>query len=218
MRTFLLFDLDGTLTDPKEGITRSVQYALSAMGIEEEDREKLCPFIGPQLAESFREFYGFDQEQARRAVREFQVYFRERGKFENRAYEGIDEMLGRLKEAGFTLAVATSKPEVFARQILEHFGLLSYFTAVFGADLEETRVRKGEIIADALAALGADAGRDRIRMIGDRRHDVEGAHENGIPCVAVEYGYGSQEEFDACGADWRAGSVRELEELLLSAR
>ena len=126
MNHIILFDLDGTLTDPKEGITKSVQHALQAYGIDEPDLDKLCPFIGPPLSDSFKEYYGFSEAQAREAIDHFHEYFTKQGMFENKVYPGIREMLARLKDAGLTLAVATSKPEPFAIQILEHFDLLSY--------------------------------------------------------------------------------------------
>ena len=154
MNHIILFDLDGTLTDPKEGITKSVQHALQAYGIDEPDLDKLCPFIGPPLSDSFKEYYGFSEAQAREAIGHFHEYFTKQGMFENKVYPGIREMLIRLKDAGLTLAVATSKPEPFAIQILEHFDLLSYFTLVGGADMEEIRVRKGDVIAYTLDRLG----------------------------------------------------------------
>lgn len=220
MKKILLFDLDGTLTDPKEGITKSVQYALRAYGVEAEDLDALCPFIGPPLTDSFQEFYGFTERDARAAIPVFHEYFTERGMFENKVYAGIPEMLGLLKQAGCILAVATSKPEIFAEQILEHFGLLQYFDLVGGADMNETRVRKGEIIQYTLERLesevtGAPLSRSEVLMVGDRRHDVLGAAEAKIPCVGVLYGYGGREELEQAGADYLAESVKALELLLL---
>ena len=187
MEKIILFDLDGTLTDPKEGITKSVQHALRAYGIEVEELDKLCPFIGPPLTDSFIEFYGFTEKDAREAIPVFHEYFVKQGMFENKVYPGIKEMLNRLREAGYTLAVATSKPEVFAEQILKHFGLLSCFKLVGGADMEETRVRKGDVIEYTLNRLKADPEENPVIMVGDRRHDVEGAAKHGISCVGVLY-------------------------------
>ncbi len=218
MNHIILFDLDGTLTDPKEGITKSVQYALRAYGIDEPDLDKLCPFIGPPLSDSFREYYGFSEAQVRGAIDYFHEYFTDKGKFENKVYPGIREMLERLKAAGLTLAVATSKPEVFAVEILEHFDLLSYFTLVGGADMEETRVRKGDVIAYTLERLQTTPEESRILMVGDRKHDIIGAHENKIPCAAVLYGYGSREEFLENGADYQIATVEELGNFLLEWR
>ena len=165
MNHIILFDLDGTLTDPKEGITKSVQHALQAYGINEPDLDKLCPFIGPPLSDSFKEYYGFSEAQAREAIGYFHEYFTKQGMFENKVYPGIREMLTRLKDAGLTLAVATSKPEPFAIQILEHFDLLSYFTLVGGADMEEIRVRKGDVIAYTLDRLGTTPEESKVIMV-----------------------------------------------------
>ena len=162
MNHIILFDLDGTLTDPKEGITKSVQHALQAYGIDEPDLDKLCPFIGPPLSDSFKEYYGFSEAQAREVIGHFHEYFTKQGMFENKVYPGIREMLTRLKDAGLTLAVATSKPEPFAIQILEHFDLLSYFTLVGGADMEEIRVRKGDVIAYTLDRLGTTPEESKV--------------------------------------------------------
>lgn len=219
MKSIILFDLDGTLTDPKEGITKSVQHALRAYGIEEPDLDKLCPFIGPPLADSFQEFYGFDEEKAREAIPVFHEYFVDRGIFENRVFPGIRALLSELKEAGCILAVATSKPELFAGQILDHFKLLEFFDLVGGADMEETRVRKGDVILYTLAQLeklmGEPICRSRVLMVGDRMHDVIGAKEAGIACVGVLYGYGDREELTKAGADKLAESVPELHQFLL---
>lgn len=219
MKSIILFDLDGTLTDPKEGITKSVQHALRAYGIEEPDLDKLCPFIGPPLTDSFREFYGFDEDEARAAIPVFHEYFVDRGIFENRVFPGIRTLLSDLKEAGCILAVATSKPELFAGQILAHFKLREFFDLVGGADMEETRVRKGDVILYTLDQLeklmGEPICRSRVLMVGDRMHDVIGAKEAGIACVGVLYGYGDREELTKAGADELAESVPDLHRFLL---
>ena len=216
MNHIILFDLDGTLTDPKEGITKSVQHALQAYGIDEPDLDKLCPFIGPPLSDSFKEYYGFSEAQAREAIDHFHEYFTKQGMFENKVYPGIREMLARLKDAGLTLAVATSKPEPFAIQILEHFDLLSYFTLVGGADMEEIRVRKGDVIAYTLDRLGTTPEKSKVIMVGDRKHDVEGAKKTGLSVVGVLYGYGSREELQDAGADYLCETPREVAVLLRS--
>lgn len=216
MEKIILFDLDGTLTDPKEGITKAVQHALKAYGIEENNLDSLCPFIGPPLVDSFMEFYGFNEKDAREAIPVFHEYFTRQGMFENKVYPGMEKMLGSLNEAGFTLAVATSKPEIFAEQILEHFGLHSFFKLVGGADMEETRVKKGDVIEYTLKRLKADPAVTPVIMVGDRKHDVIGAAENGIDCIGVLYGYGSSKELSGAGAKYLAESVGELEKLLLS--
>ena len=214
MKKVILFDLDGTLTDPKVGITKSVQHALRYYGIEEPDPDKLCPFIGPPLTDSFQELYGFSLPQAKEAIEKYREYFSVTGIFENEVYPGIPEMLGMLKEKGFTLAVATSKPEEYSIRILEHFGLDSYFQLVGGADMTETRVRKGDIIAYTLNRLGVNPKETPVVMVGDRKHDLIGAKENQLPCVGVLFGYGSREELREAGADALAESVKELGEIL----
>lgn len=219
MKSIILFDLDGTLTDPREGITKSVQHALKAYGIEEPDLDKLCPFIGPPLADSFQEFYGFNEKEARAAIPVFHEYFIDRGIFENRVFPGIEALLSELKEAGCTLAVATSKPELFAGQILDHFKLREFFALVGGADMEETRVKKGDVILYTLKQLeklmGEPICRSRVLMVGDRMHDVIGAKEAGIACMGVLYGYGDREELTKAGADELAESVPDLHQRLL---
>lgn len=218
MKPIILFDLDGTLTDPREGITKSVQHALRAYGIEETDLDKLCLFIGPPLMDSFKEFYGLDDREARDAIGVFQEYFAVKGIYENRVYPGIRELLSELRKAGCTLLVATSKPEQFAKQILAHFGLREFFDLVGGADMEEIRVRKGDVILYTLDRLekltGKPVCRSRVFMVGDRMHDVMGAKEAGISCVGVLYGYGDRRELTKAGADELAESVPELHRLL----
>lgn len=209
-----MFDLDGTLTDPMLGITRSVQYALKSYGIQETDLRALCPFIGPPLKDSFMKYYGFSEEKALEAIGRYREYFAGKGIFENQVYEGIPEMLGKLKDKGKRLLVATSKPEEFAVRILEHFHLEPYFDWVCGASMDEKRVRKGEIIAYALEKAGIEDAAMAV-MVGDREHDVAGARENHMDCIGVLFGYGSREELLSAGAVKLAGSVEELGEHLL---
>lgn len=211
--TTLLFDLDGTLTDPMEGITKSVQFALKKQGIIEEDLWNLTKFIGPPLMDSFQKYYGFSEEEAKQAVIDYREYFAPTGKFENKVYEGIPEMLAALKEKGFTLALATSKPEVFALDILEHFGLKQYFDFVGGA-LLTGRTDKAEVISYVLQSIGAD--KEETVMIGDREHDLIGAAKNGLFSVGVLYGYGDREEHEKAGAGQIVETVEELRDYLLS--
>ena len=213
-REYILFDLDGTLTDPMEGITRSVQYALRAYGIEEPDLKALCPFIGPPLKESFMKYYGFPEDKAQEAIGKYREYFAVTGIFENQVYDGIEKMLRELKAAGRTLLVATSKPEEFAVRILEHFHLDGYFDYVCGASMDEKRVKKGEVIAYALETAGIGDASKAV-MVGDREHDVIGAKENNMDCVGVLFGYGSRQELEAAGAWKTAVTVEELGEILL---
>lgn len=205
---YLLFDLDGTLTDPGMGITNSVMYALRKMGIEPPEREMLYPFIGPPLDESFREFYGLTGDSIPRAIAFYREYFRDKGIFENRVYDGIPELLGALRDRGYTLLVATSKPEPFAERILRHFGLDGYFSYICGCTLEETRTKKAEVVAWALERASINPG--EALMIGDRRHDVEGARVCGLPCLGVLYGYGNRAELEEAGADMIAETVPDI--------
>lgn len=211
---YLLFDLDGTLTDPMLGITRSVQYALRRFGIEVDDLRTLCRFIGPPLKESFRDFYGMDDEQAARAVALTHEYFAPRGIFENRLYEGIPELLTELQAAGCMLAMATSKPEPFARQIAEHFHLADRFTLIGGATMDGTRTAKRDVVRYVLGALDVEDPTAAV-MIGDRRYDIEGAAAEGIASIGVLWGYGSREELAAAGAGQIVGTIPELRALLL---
>ena len=216
-KRYILFDLDGTLTDPKEGITKSVQHALAHFGIAVDDLDSLIPFIGPPLTDSFEMFYGFTHEQALEGVRVYREYFTQRGWRENREYAGVREMLRALKTAGFSLSVATSKPEVFALRILDYFHLTDYFDVVGGADLDGTRIRKADVIRYTLGRAGvSQSGQalEQVAMVGDREHDILGAKAVGIESVGVLYGYGSREELEAAGADALAEQPVDLVRLL----
>lgn len=217
MKKYLLFDLDGTLTDPKIGITTCVQYALASFGIEEPDLDKLEPFIGPPLKESFMEFYEMDETQAEAAVEKYRERFRDTGLFENEVYKGIPGMLRTLQAKGMHLAVASSKPTVFVERILKHFHIEQYFEAVVGSELDGTRVNKDEVVQEALKRLfkGQPVQREQVYMIGDRKFDVEGARAHGIESVAVAYGYGDVEELTEAKADYIVFSVGELKAFLL---
>ena len=205
----ILFDLDGTLTDPKEGITKSVQYALSKMGITVTDRDTLIPFIGPPLLHSFRQCYQMDDEQAAAAVRYYREYFSQTGLYENAVFAGIPSLLQRLTDQNRTLVVATSKPTVFSVTILKYFGLIGYFKEIVGSNLDGTRTEKHEVIAYALSLLG-EVNPHRTIMVGDRKHDILGAKMNGIPCIAVAYGYGTLDELTAAAPEFLAATVEEL--------
>lgn len=210
---WLLFDLDGTLTDPFEGITRSVEYALNAFGIEVEDRRVLAPFIGPPLVESLTERYGFTMEDAVAAVAKYREYFAVKGLYENELFEGIPELLCDCREAGYKISMATSKPTHYARIIAEHFDIARYFDAIHGSSLDGSRITKSSVVAEAVQEEHLDPS--RTLMIGDRRHDVEGAGEHGIRTVGVLYGYGSLEEHTAAGAAYIVNSISDLRQLLI---
>lgn len=211
-KDILLFDLDGTLTDSTEGILNCLRYALERMGFEyPEDTNR---FLGPPLYFSFAEFCGMNGEQVQEAVRIFRERYSVTGLFENRVYEGIPEMLDRLKKSGKRLMVATSKPEVYAVRIFDRFGLSQFFEIVGGADINGTRNNKDEVIEYVLARADA-ADRSRVLMIGDRRQDVDGAHSTGIECMGILWGFGSAEELTEAGADYIARTPQEAADMLL---
>lgn len=210
---YILFDLDGTLTDPKEGIIKSVQYALKAYGKSASD-EELMRFIGPPLMDSFSVLLGVDEAEAARAVEIYREYFAPTGIFQNRAYDGVVDMLKTLVDSGKTLALSTSKPQVFAEQIIKRYGMEPYLSVAVGSELDGRRTKKSEVILETLRLLGADKA-DAV-MVGDREHDIIGAHEAGIKAVGVRFGYASEGELEAAGADWVVDTIPELTELLLS--
>lgn len=230
MYQYILFDLDGTLTDPKLGITTCVQYALKSFGIEEENLDRLEPFIGPPLLDSFKEFYGFTHEQALKGQEKYRERFAVNGWLENEMYPGIDTMLRTLSEHGVKLAVASSKPEVFVEKILVHFGIREYFTAVVGSELDGRRINKDEVVLEALRRLGViseteaehyltegelrSEKRSDCAMVGDRKFDVEGAKAMNLVSVAVSYGYAQTDELVLAGPDHMADTVEELQKIL----
>lgn len=205
----MLFDLDGTLTDPKVGITKGIQYALSKLGIEEQNLDKLLPFIGPPLHTSFEQFYGFTPAKAMQAVDLYRVYYKEFGIYENVPYAGIDVLLGKLKDDGRRLIVATSKLTAFAQEILRHFRLAQFFDEIVGSNLDGTRSDKADVIAHALRQF-ADRDKQAIVMVGDRKYDIIGAQKNGIDSVGVLYGYGSLDEINHANPTFMADSVKSL--------
>ncbi|MBQ8850352.1 MAG: HAD family hydrolase [Clostridia bacterium] len=212
MRKYLLFDLDGTLTDPEIGITNSVLYALRKLGIEENDRTKLRSFIGPPLYDSFREKYGLSDSDAKLAITYYREYFAPKGIYENTVYDGIYSMLEALKKGGKTLILATSKPEPFANKILCHFSLDKFFDKVYGATMDEKRNKKEDVIAFALDDFGICP--EEAVMVGDRIYDIEGGHKYGLVSVGVLYGYGDKEEMVLARADKTAADVYELKKIL----
>ena len=213
-----LFDLDGTITDPGKGITDSVMYALSKYGITVEERSQLYRFIGPPLLDSFRDFYGFDDAKAEEAVAYYREYYRDKGIYGCYVYDGIEMLLQTLQAKGCHILLATSKPELFAKQILEHFNLSQYFDVIAGSDFENVRNTKGKVIAYALSTFVHNMGKtvEEIKtsavMVGDRFHDVKGAKENGLPTIGVTFGYGSQEELVEAGAAYIAVTPQDIAE------
>ena len=210
--TTLLFDLDGTLTDSTEGILKCLVNAIEQMGFEvPEDTNK---FLGPPIRQSFAEFCGMNEEQTAQAVKIFRERYSKVGLFENRVYDGIPEMLERLKNGGKRLMVATSKPQVYAIRIFDRFGLSQYYEFVGGAELDGSRDYKDEVIEYVLAQTGI-TDRSSVLMIGDRRQDVLGAHKTGIKCMGILWGYGSTEELTEAGADYIAETPDKAAEAIL---
>lgn len=205
----ILFDLDGTLTDPAEGITNSVAYALERFGITVSDKTTLYPFIGPPLVTSFCERYGFSSQDSLRAVEYYREYFRAEGIFQNRVYDGIPQMLGQLQTAGKRIVLATSKPEEFARQILDHFALTPYFHTVAGATMDGRISEKVDVVRYALEKANIPDKAQTV-MVGDRLHDMNGARQNGLDAVGVLYGYGTKEELTQSGATFLAATPAEI--------
>ncbi|MCP4002845.1 MAG: HAD family hydrolase [bacterium] len=210
----ILFDLDGTLTDPKVGITRSIQYALGKRGLQVPNTLELESWIGPPLEASFHENAGLDEREAKRAVEDYREYFAETGIFENHVYPGIAELLEGLVKAERRLILATSKPTVYARKILEHFDLDRHFYECVGSFLDGRRVHKPEVVFEALRHVG-ECPVDACVMIGDREHDLAGARGNDIAAISVGWGYGSRAELERARPEHHVETVEELECLLL---
>ena len=209
MYNYILFDLDGTLTDPGRGITNSVAYALEKFGVSVSDKKELYKFIGPPLTDSFEKYYGFSEEDALIAVEYYREYFKPKGIYENEMYQGVPELLESLKESGKTVILATSKPEIFAIEILKYFGIDAYFDFVAGATLDKTRNKKGDVIAYALESMNV-TDKSQCLMIGDRDQDINGARANGIDSLGVLYGYGDFEELSNAGATYIVKTVDEI--------
>ena len=209
MYQYILFDLDGTLTNPEIGITSSVMYALEKFNIKVEDRKELHPFIGPPLGDSFQRYYGLSEEESQLAIKYYRERFSVKGLYENEVYEGVDKLLQQLKEGGKTLIIATSKPEEFTLKILKHFDLLKYFDYVAGATMDGSRGEKADVIRYALKISGIK-DKSKAIMIGDRKYDILGAKENGLNSIGVLFGFGDYEELSKAGADYVVKSVEEI--------
>lgn len=209
----ILFDLDGTLTDPAEGITNSVEYALKYYGITVENKSELECFIGPPLYASFEKYYGFSKEKAIEAVAKYREYFGTKGIFENRLFDGVKEFLEELKNNGFKIVLATSKPEVYALKILEHFDIERYFDCVVGSLLSGERVDKADVINECLKRLKNINAKNCV-MIGDREHDIIGAKKNNMDSIGVLFGYGDRKELESANADYIVSSFEEINGIL----
>lgn len=210
-QSIIIFDLDGTLTDSAEGVIRSAQHMQEKMGLSKWADEDLKFIVGPPLIKTFTEDFQMNQEDAQRALGFFRERYATVGLFENKVYDGIPEMLEELKKKGKCLAVATSKKEETAVRILKHFEIDGYFDIIGGDNREIGRDTKAKVIEYVLETLGAK--KEDAIMVGDRKFDVEGAHLVGIPCIAVEFGYGDRAEFEAFGADYIAETPKAVGEL-----
>jgi len=212
---YILLDLDGTITNPAEGITRCLEYALNQFGIEVEDRAALEKFIGPPLRQSFKEGFGFDDDMATEAIAKYRERFKPVGMFENEVYDGMENALETLKQAGKVLIVATSKPEYMAKKILEHFGLDGYFDDICGSCDDAKRNEKDEVIRYALEKHGI-TDLQNVLMVGDRKFDVIGAEKCGLKCMGVLYGFGDRKELEAAGAAYIAETVEDMAQIIVS--
>lgn len=216
MYQYILFDLDGTLTEPKEGITKCVQYALAACGIDEPDLDNLTGFIGPPLTDEFMRVYGMSAEQAQFALEKYRERFSIKGLYENKAFDGAADLLDALKTAGKTIALATSKPQPYAEKILDNFNLKSYFDIIVGATFDGTLDKKSDVIRETLRQLGVtDAQKREAVMVGDRHHDLLGAKANGIDAIGIRLGYAAPGELEDCAPVYIADNLKELQAYLL---
>lgn len=215
-RGHLLFDFDGTLTDPREGIVNCLRHAFTSLAFPAPSEDELSALIGPPLQESFLQIFGASRtDLAARALELYRERFRDVGMFENRVYPGIPVALERLVQSGWTLWVATSKPHLFARQIAQHFGLAEYFAGIHGAELDGIRSNKGDLIAHILETENIEP--EQAIMIGDRSHDILGARRNGVRSIGVLWGYGSHDELAQAGADTIHDSIDSVVAHLISA-
>lgn len=209
----ILFDLDGTLTDPCEGITKSVQHALLYFGIKETDMQKLTRFIGPPLKWAFSEYYGLSENDAATALVKYRERFSTVGWKENLLLDGAEDILKKLKKQGVIVCLATSKPYVFAQKILDLFDIEKYFDLAVGSELDGTRTDKADVVKYVLEHY-PDIPKNQILMVGDRSHDVVGAHKNGVCCCGVLCGYGDHKELESAGAEYIVNNLYELWELV----
>lgn len=212
---FILMDLDGTLTDSKEGITKSIQYALRTRNIFIDDLDSLTKHIGPPLRDGFMEFYGFSEEEAEAATAAYREYYNEKGIYQIKLYDGMERLLTRLKQAGKYLILATSKPEEYAVKILKTLHLYHYFDDICGATFDGSRDDKESVIRYALEK-NSITDLDRVVMVGDRKYDIWGAKAVGIASIGVLYGFGSRKELAEAGADQIAATVEELYDVIMN--
>ena len=211
---YLLLDLDGTITDSETGITRCVEYALNHFGIQVDDLRELSPFIGPPLLDSFKDFYNFTDEQAAIAVEKYRERYEKKGILENKLYPGIGEFLAEARLKDKIVILATSKPEICAKRILDYFELSNYFSFVAGSGLDGSLHTKTDVI-DYILQSNKIIDLSSVVMIGDRKHDIIGAKNVGIDSIGVLYGFGDYKELSEAGADYIVEDIPALRKLLL---
>jgi len=209
----ILFDLDGTIIDPKEGIINSIIYSLDKMGLEEKETEQLRKFIGPPLVDSYIKYYNLNIEQANKAVSFYREYYSKKGIYQNGLYDNVKEMLLELKDLGYNLFIATSKPTFFAGKIIDFYGINHLFEEVIGSNLDNTRKDKFEIIKFILHKYNLE--KSQTIMIGDTKFDIVGAKKNNIKAIGVTYGYGTQRELEKEEAEFIIENIKELNTLIL---
>ena len=213
MYDLILFDLDGTLVNSEEGVTKSVQYALSECGIVKNNQDNLRRFLGPPLIDSFMGYYGMTREEGLVALEKYRERYTKTGVYENELIPDAIKVLKTLQNKGIRLALATSKPHVYAREVLKSFDLTQYFDIIVGAEFDGTRNDKADVIEEVLRQAG---DYKNPIMIGDRKHDVEGAKKNGLPCIGVSFGFAPEGELEECGAFAVADDMNNLLEILLT--
>lgn len=212
-KQYILFDMDGTLTDSRLGIVKSIQYSLTYFGVQVSDLNELTQFVGPSLYDSYINYYKMSPTDAKTAISKYREYYAEKGIFENALYDGIADLLKTLSSSGKTLAVATSKPTFFAEKVLDHFEIRDYFAFISGSELSDAHIDKGDIIQTALENLNISNPNETI-MVGDRNVDIFGAKRNNIESIGAIYGYGGRDELEIAGATHLVDNVAELSELL----
>ncbi len=210
---YVLFDLDGTITNPYEGISKCVKYALEYFNITENDEKILKSFIGPPLKESFSRIYGFSELQAEEAVKKYRERYFEKGVYENVLIDGVRETLAELKNSGRKIFLATSKPQILAKMILQDFELTEYFDFIGGADLTFGRDEKWQVIDYVFESCNI-SDRNSAVIVGDRKHDIIGAKKTGIKSIAVLCGFGDREEFNEYGADYICEKLYDIIEII----
>ena len=213
MYDVVIFDLDGTVSNPEKGITESFRYALSHLNVKIPSQQTLRTFIGPPLWETFSEKYEFNKSKTGEAVRFWREYFTDKGIYENKLYDGMEELLQKLVDRGLKIAIATTKPQVFADRVVRHFKIDNLFSLVVGSDLDGGRSDKSTLISEVLSSRNVSGG--RAVMVGDRAADIEGAQSCGIDSIGVAYGFGSEEELKNAGATKVVLTVTDLARLLL---